>query len=327
MIRLVGKRGKGSVESQLDEAAKGVDFIRVDCTSHNPDPVMREGLSPFYLGPVECFDGLVAEKFENAWQFSKVPKKWGSFDEKGANDPVYAPLRTTPFVDADGEPNAAYFKWRDTGFADPAAHRFPLGGAGKLWHYSYWKVDGEYKHLGYISARKYIYIPLYAKAVVKTAAYRRLVALRDSGKNLLLFDFDGYNRHLPRYNFTYNDVIHCPLLKMGHGFVLSMLLEGAIKVDESGNVTYAPGLFDPPQRTYGRELRQLSDDQKKTRGAATAGVTVEEWDALSVAERKLLKAAAGRERCKARGIARAAWKRLPLAEKLRVARAEIGRLS
>lgn len=57
---------------------------------------------------------------------------------------------------------------------------------------------------------------------------------------------DGYNRHLPRYNFTYNDVLHCPLLKMGHGFVLAMLLEGVIKVDEGGNVTYADGFMDYP---------------------------------------------------------------------------------
>lgn len=320
MIRIVGKRGKGTVEEQLDEAAKGVDFIRVDCTSHNPDPVMREGLSPFYLGPVECFDGLVAEKFENAWQFSKVPKKWGSFDEKGANDPVYAPLRTTPFVGADGEPNAAYFKWRDTGFADPAAHRFPLGGAGKLWHYSYWKVDGEYKHLGYISARKYIYIPLYAKAVVKTEAYRRLVALRDSEKCLLILDFDGYNRHLPRYNFTYNDVIHCPLLKMGHGFVLAMLLEGVIKVDEAGVITYEEGLMDDPHKHYSPDLRKLTEAQKLARNAATACVSVEEWGRLSDAERRMLKAAAKKDQVAAMGMTKAAWRRLPLVDKLAMVR-------
>ena len=33
MIRVVGKRGKGSFESQLDDAAKGKEFVRIDCTS------------------------------------------------------------------------------------------------------------------------------------------------------------------------------------------------------------------------------------------------------------------------------------------------------
>ena len=71
MIRLVGKRGKGSFESQLDDAAKGMEFVQIDCTSGNKDEVMR-GLSPFYLGPVECYDGLVSQTFERAWQCSKV---------------------------------------------------------------------------------------------------------------------------------------------------------------------------------------------------------------------------------------------------------------
>lgn len=133
---------------------------------------------------------------------------------------------------------------------------------------------------------------------------------------------DGYNRHLPRYNFTYNDVLHCPLLKMGHGFVLAMLLEGVIKVDEGGNVTYADGFMDYPHKSHSPDLRKLTDEQKLDWAASCAGVTVEELRTLSDADRKLLKRAYSREACKARGIARAAWERLLLAEKLRVARLE-----
>ena len=62
MIRVVGKRGKGSFDSQLDEAAKGLEFVRIDCTSCNQDEVMNRGLSPLYLGPVECYDGLVRDE-------------------------------------------------------------------------------------------------------------------------------------------------------------------------------------------------------------------------------------------------------------------------
>ena len=88
MIRVVGKRGKGSFESQLDEAAKGLEFEVIDCTSGSPDAMMREGLSPFYLGPVECYDGLVSQTFERAWRCAKV-YPWT--------------------VGADGNPNATYF--------------------------------------------------------------------------------------------------------------------------------------------------------------------------------------------------------------------------
>ena len=306
MIRVVGKRGKGSLESQLDDAAKGLEFVQIDCTSGNPDPVMREGLSPFYLGPVECYDGLVSQTFERAWQCAKV-YPW----TRGA----------------DGNPNADYFSWRDVmwaekGFVDKMSIRFPAGkeNVGKCC-YAWWKVDGKFRKLGYVDGRKYIYLPLYAKAVVKTEAYRRLVKLRDSGKNLMLIDFDGYNIHHPKYNFTYRDVIHCGLLKMGHGFILAMLLEGLIRV-EDGDVKYTDGLMEPTRREYSPDLRKLTEDQKLERGAKAAGVTLEEWTALSQSDRTLLRKAAKKENVYARGFTKAAWKRLSMAEKFAVLRGE-----
>ena len=194
MIRVVGKRGKGSFESQLDDAAKGKEFVIVDCTSGNRDEEMIKGLSPFYLGPVECYDGLKSETFERAWQCAKV-YPW--------------------MAGANGNPDERYFAWRDAmwakkGFENKIDIRFPAGkGNAKKCLYAWWKVGGEFRKLGYVEGRKAIYMPLYAKAVVKTEAYRRLVELRDSGKNLMLLDFDGYNPHHPKYNFTYNDVVHC----------------------------------------------------------------------------------------------------------------------
>ena len=305
MIRIVGKRGKGTIEEQLDEAAKGVDFVRIDCTSGNPDAEMREGLSPFYLGPVDTYDGMKAARFERAWQCSKV---------------------LAGFTDSAGNPMSEWFAWRDRMWADASncdhmAIRYPLGKANlKHTMYSFWKVDGTYRHLSYIEARKHIYLPVYARAVVKTSAYRRLCAMRDAGKNLLLVDFDGYNPHLPRYNFTYNDVIHCPLLKMGHGFVLAMLLEGVIKVDEAGVITYAEGLMDDPHKHYSPDLRKLTEAQKLARNAATACVSVEEWGRLSDAERRMLKAAAKKDQVAAMGMTKAAWRRLPLVDKLAMVR-------
>jgi hypothetical protein len=303
MIRIVGKRGKGSFESQLDEAAKGKEFVQIDCTSGNKDEVMRE-VSPFYLGPVECYDGLKSETFERAWQCAKV-YPW--------------------MADADENPGEGYFAWRDMmwakkGFENKIDIRFPAGkGNARKCLYAWWKVNGTFEKLGYIAARKAIYLPLYAKAVVKTEAYRRLVELRDSGKNLMLIDFDGYNIHHPKYNFTYRDAIHCPLLKMGHGFVLAMLLEGVVRV-EDGEVKYADGLMEPTNRYYSPDLRKLTDEEKLIRGARAAGVTLEEWTALSPADRTLLRKAAKKENVYARGFTKAAWMRLPMAEKFAILR-------
>ena len=256
---------------------------------------------------MECYDALVSQTFERAWQCSKV---------------------FAGFADSSGNPLPEWFAWRDRMWADASnddhmAIRFPAGkenANAKKTLYSYWKVDGEFKRLGYIDARKHIYLPLYAKAVVKTEAYRRLVELRDSGKNLMLIDFDGYNPWHPHYGFTsYNDVIHCPLLKMGHGFVLAMLLDGVIRV-EDGEVKYADGLMEPTARVYSSDLRKLTEEQKLERGAKAAGVTLEEWTALSPEDRTLLRTAAKKENVYARGFTKAAWKRLPMVEKFAVIR-------
>lgn len=305
MIRIVGKRGKGSFESQLDEAAKSLEFVRIDCTSNNPDFVMRQGLSPFYLGPVACYDGLVSQTFERAWQCAKV-YPW--------------------MMNPDGNPSERYFAWRDAmwgtkDFSSKIDIRFPAGKENaRKCRYAWWKVSGEFRKLNYIAARKHIYIPLYARSVVKTEAFRRLVELRDSGKNLMLIDFDGYNLHHPHYGLTYNDVVHCPILKMGHGFVLAMLLEGLVRVDDKGEVSYTVGLMDDPHRAYSPDLRKLTEEQKLERGAKAAGVTIEEWAGLSASERTLLRVAARKENVYTRGFSRAAWRRLSITEKFAILR-------
>ena len=314
MIRVVGKRGKGSFESQLDEAAKGLDFVRIDCTSNNKDEVLNHGLSPFYLGPVECYDGLVSQTFERAWQCAKV-YPW--------------------MADVAGEPDDRYYAWRDEmwarkDFSNKIEIRFPAGkGNARKCLYAWWKVDGTFRKLGYVAARKAIYMSLYAKAVVKTEAYRRLVELCDEGKNLMLIDFDGYNPYHPHYGFalddavhTYNDVIHCPLLKMGHGFVLAMLLEGLIRV-ENGEVKYADGLMDDPKREYSLDLRKLLPEALLQRNARRCGVTEAEFVTLNETTRKLLWNAGRKMEIAARGFSKAAWKRLPLEEKLALLRNSI----
>jgi len=80
--------------------------------------------------------------------------------------------------------------------------------------------------------------------------------------------------------------------------------------------------MDDPHKHYSPDLRKLTDEQKLDRAASCAGVSVDELQTLSDADRKLLKRAYSREACKARGISRAAWKHLSLDEKLRVARSE-----
>lgn len=218
MTRVVAKTQP--VESQLD--FKG-DYVLVDCTSHNSDEVMSRGLSPFYLGRdsgVECYDGHRAWNMENAWQYAKVYRC---------------------HVDDSKNPTTEYFKWRDRGWSKKTADRYPMGRGAKPL-YSLWESD----QLGYVEARKRIYLPLYAKLVVKTEAFARLRKMHDTGMNLVLADFDGYNNFKTRPKMTWFDVLHSEKRKMGHAFVIAMLLEGLVKVD-GDKVEISDSLLTPPQ--------------------------------------------------------------------------------
>jgi hypothetical protein len=135
---------------------------------------------------------------ENAWQFSKVYKR---------------------HVGPDGEPTQDYFDWAKKGFLDKKAHRYPAG-KGAIPEYSYWA--GE--KLDYISARKKIYFPVYAKAVMKTDAYKALKQGWEDGEDIILWDYDGYD--YLSMGMTLKDVLNNPNRSMGHAFVIAALIEG-----------------------------------------------------------------------------------------------------
>lgn len=178
------------------------DVIEVNTTSRSTN--WSKGLSPFFVGPVKLYEDYVSKNLENAWQFSKVYKQ---------------------HVGSDGKPNAEYFKWAEAGWNDDYAHRYPMG-RGAIPEYSWWGGGFGYKW-GYIEARKRIYIPLYAEAVKKTDAFAKLEELaKTSTKDIYLRDFDGYNHKA--LDMTYEDVMDCESRKMGHAFVLAMLLDGYI---------------------------------------------------------------------------------------------------
>lgn len=159
----------------------------------------RTGLSPFCLGPVPLYDGTTARLFENAWQYAKVYHR---------------------HLDAAGNPLPDYFAWARSGWNDPKPQRFPMGKRAKP-AYSWWA--GE--KLGYVAARRAIYFPLYRDLVAKTEAFARLQAVLAEGKDLILFDYDGYDHD--RLGMSLGQVLDCETRKMGHAFVLkAMLIHG-----------------------------------------------------------------------------------------------------
>jgi hypothetical protein len=174
--------------------------IVVNTTSRSFD--WGKGLSPFFVGPIDLYDDFKSINMENAWQFSKC---YGHLDH----------------LDENEMPTASYFTWAQAGWNSIKAYRYPMG-KGILPICSYW--DGI--KLDYIEARKKIYLPLYAKAVQKTFAWSKLKKLYESEPLIYLWDFDAHN--LPPGTFDYWDLWNNPQIKVGHAYVLAMMLEGII---------------------------------------------------------------------------------------------------
>lgn len=174
------------------------DATIIDTTSKSG---IWSGLSPFLLGPCETKTGRISQNFENFWQYLKVYKR---------------------DADASNEPTEHYWTWMEAGFANPKAVRYPMG-RGAVPLYSLWYNEhGIPHHLGYIDARKHIYGPYYAKLVQQTPAYKQLAELYNSQSHLILRDYDGYDHD--SNNMTLTEVLNNPRKKMGHAFVLKMLL-------------------------------------------------------------------------------------------------------
>jgi len=172
-----------------------VDTKSINVTSHSTD--FGKELSPFLLGPIDLYNGYISKNMENAWQYSKVYRQ---------------------HTDSTGEPTEEYFKWASYGWKSDWAHRYPMGKGNKP-EYSWWKG----KKMSYLEARKRIYCPLYASAIENTSALKKLKEMYSSGKDLWLWDFDGYD-HISK-GMTYRDVINNDKRPMGHAFVIAMVIE------------------------------------------------------------------------------------------------------
>ena len=174
------------------------DSIVINTTSSSKTSWMRR-LSPFFLGPVRVPNGIGYEAFnvENAWQFSKV------YEEH---------------VDKDGWPTQAWYDWAADGYGTKRAIRYPMGKGHKPL-YSFWNME----RLDYIDARKKIYCPIYAQCVEGTDAYERLKYLAERHRRIQLWDYDGYDYR--SLDMSLKDVLNCETRKMGHAFVLAMMLK------------------------------------------------------------------------------------------------------
>ena len=180
--------------------------VVIDTTSNSGE---YRDVSPFVL------PAPPAKNFENLWQFSKVYPE---------------------HVDKFGYQSNDWYKWRKKGWATKRAIRYPMGKITKNMSpeekrkrtplFSHWKDE----KLSYIQARKKIYAPEYAKNVGTTTSYHRLEYVYQEclaeNRELILLDYDAYDH--AQLGMSLVDVINNPGKKMGHAFVLIMMLTGLL---------------------------------------------------------------------------------------------------
>ena len=141
----------------------------------------------------------------------------------------------------------AYWHWREDGQHCPYHVRYPVGFNHKAEGLcALVEKDGTYQALGYIEARKQIYLPIYAGLVRQESKFRKLQGMLHQGTNLLIIEVDGpHGDDLAYYQQRYgvdalwieNNTIlinqanieimlNDPKHPFGHGYCLAMTLLG-----------------------------------------------------------------------------------------------------
>jgi len=183
--------------AKIPDLVEGKKPIVVDTTSSSGD--YRE-LSPFILSAPP------SKRFENLWQFSKVYKQ---------------------HLDNTGWMTIEWYQWQKLGFDNLRAIRYPMG-KGAIPEFTYWNDE----KLGYIDARKQLYAVEYSSNVQWTESYQKLTNLYAeccrTNRELILLDFDAYDHQA--LGMSLKDVINNPQKKMGHAFVLLMMLQEELEL-------------------------------------------------------------------------------------------------
>lgn len=215
-ILVVGPRDRKSSYS---------DRLVINTTSQSMNDWTRE-FSPFFLGPIPLYGDMTARCMENAWQYAKVYPQ---------------------HVDVRGQPRDLYWQWAQMGWSARRACRYPMG-RGARPAFSLW--DGQ--KLGYVEARKRIYVPLYRDALAQTDAFRRLVEIAKE-RPIALWDFDGYDHRAE--GVSLKDVLDDDTRPMGHAFVIkAMLLAGPDVTVEYWPDEVEPRPCDPELQRIQRSL-------------------------------------------------------------------------
>jgi len=177
---------------------------------------------------------------ENVWQFSKVYKQVYNINTTlPYKSTVLWKWPTETHVDDNGELTHPYWNWRNQGFHNKYAVRYPNGFHHRhecLYSVLLDPITNEYEELDYITARKKIYCTEYIKAARKHPTFYKYKKLLQKGVNLQFNEVDGprYTDQEP-YCYVENDslemnkeilemLLNNPSQPFGHGYTLALAL-------------------------------------------------------------------------------------------------------
>jgi len=201
------------------------------------------GLSPFHLKTKEGYN------FENYWQFSKFyerVRKVRLAKSRFHPDKIIWEWPSEIHSNKDGTPNKNYWNWRQKGFENSYAVRYPNGYNGKndVKCSIVRDKDGKIEYLDYVEARKKIYCCGYYSSVKIHPLFKALQEKLLNGEKLLILDVDGPDYHnSPGYKLVkkgslgmddvgtikineknIKDLLNNTNRPFGHGYVLTSCL-------------------------------------------------------------------------------------------------------
>lgn len=182
---------------------------------------------------------------ENIWQFQKVypwvPKIKEYASSRYDRTVVWEHPQETHVE--NGEPNDAYWAWRNKGLNNDLPVRYPVGNTNhKRLCLHVLSEDG--RKLGIADSRRDVYTKVYCDLVKKQPKFEKLKQRLQQGENLLIIEVDGPHQESLEYykeaygvgdDFIENDTIlitlknikimlNDPKHSFGHGYCLAVAL-------------------------------------------------------------------------------------------------------
>lgn len=157
----------------------------------------------------------------------------------------YDPRPAEKHLDDNGKLLPAYYAWREDGMNANDAIRYPVDQSSRHKCLYAYRNDEPDTHLGYIEARKKIYLEEYVRLVKQEPQFRELQAMVLADKKLLIIEVDApHSESLDYYQSNYGTpddfidqdsmeaiknnlkiMLNDPLHPFGHGYCLAWALQ------------------------------------------------------------------------------------------------------